>query len=281
MMRTALVALVAGAVLTVSTACGGIRIMMYEFSDDHVVAEKFTSVKVRSDNDAGDVTIRFQQGLNETKIHRKVEHEKNNKPSGVAHRVEGNTLVLDGCGRDCEINYEVLVPFADISVVGDIGSGDAIFEGLAAVEFKTGSGRITTRDIAGDVKVKAGSGDFEGTRIGGTLTADVSSGRIELDAVKGKVLAVTNSGDIRGTALDNEVIANADSGSIELTLSSPRSVKANSGSGDVTVRVPGGPFKLVGANHDGDRRVQVPTDPNAVLELNLNADSGNVQVFAV
>lgn len=280
MMRTALVALVAGAVLTVSTGCG-IRIMKYEFSDDHVVAEKFTSVKVRSDDDSGDVTIRYQQGLAETKIHRKVEHNRDNKPSGVAHRVEGNTLVLDGCGRDCEINYEVLVPSAGISVVGDIGSGDVVFEGLAAVEFKTGSGRITARDITGDVKVKAGSGDFEGTRIGGTVTADLSSGDIELDAVKGKVLAVANSGDIRGTALDNEVIANADSGRIELTLSSPRSVKANTASGDVTVRVPGGPFKLVGGLNDGDRRVQVPTDPNAVLELNLNVGSGDVQVLGV
>lgn len=280
MMRTALVALVAGAVLTVSTGCG-IRIMKYEFSDDHVVAEKFTSVKVRSDDDSGDVTIRYQQGLAETKIHRKVEHNRDNKPSGVAHRVEGNTLVLDGCGRDCEINYEVLVPSAGISVVGDIGSGDVVFEGLAAVEFKTGSGRITARDIAGDVKVKAGSGNFEGTRIGGTVTADLSSGDIELDAVKGKVLAVANSGDIRGTALDNEVIANADSGRIELTLSSPRSVKASTGSGDVTVRVPGGPFKLVGGLNDGDRRVQVPTDPNAVLELNLNVGSGDVQVLGV
>src|SRR5687767_12047743 len=115
MMRTALVALLAGAVLTGLTGCG-IRIMKYEFSDDHVVAGTITSVKVRSDQDSGDVTIRYQEGLSEAKVHRRVEHERDNKPSGVAHRVEGNTLVLDGCGNDCEINYEVLVPSAATTV---------------------------------------------------------------------------------------------------------------------------------------------------------------------
>ncbi|SDK53394.1 Putative adhesin [Lentzea albidocapillata subsp. violacea] len=279
MMRTALVALVAGAVLTVSTGCG-IRIMKYEFSDDHVVAEKFTSVKVRSDQDSGDVTIRYQQGLTEAKIHRRVEHSKDTKPSGVAHRVEGNTLVLDGCGRDCEINYEVVVPSADTTVVGDIGSGDVIIEGLASVEFKTGSGRITIRDIAGDAKVKTGSGRFDGTRIGGAVTADVGSGRIVLDAIKGKALLDTGSGDIEGTSMDNEVIAKADSGDIALTLSAAKSVRANTGSGGVTVRVPGGPFKITGSSGSGERSIHVPTDPNASIELNLNAGSGDVQVLA-
>ncbi|MFJ5988006.1 DUF4097 family beta strand repeat-containing protein [Lentzea sp. NPDC092896] len=280
MMRTALVALVAGAVLTGLTACGGIRIMKYEFQDDHVVAEKFTSVKVRSDQDSGDVTIRYQQGLTETKVHRRVEHNKDNKPSGVAHRIEGSTLVLDGCGDECEINYEVLVPSADITVVGDLGSGDATVEGLASVNFGAGSGRIIARDIAGDVKVKAGSGDFEGTRIGGAVTADMGSGRIALDAIKGKALLDTGSGDINGTSMESEVIAKADSGRITLTLSAAKSVRATTGSGDITVRVPGGPFKLVGASGSGDRAVQVPTDPGASLELNLNAGSGDVQVFA-
>ncbi|WP_157527907.1 DUF4097 family beta strand repeat-containing protein [Nocardia sp. NRRL S-836] len=278
MMRTALAALLAGAVLTALTGCG-IRIMKYEFSDDHVVAEKFTSVRVRSDNDAGDVTVRYQQGLTETKIHRRVEHEKDNKPSGVAHRVEGSTLVLDGCGRECSINYEVLVPSAGISVVGDIGSGDSIFEGLASVEFKTGSGRVVTRDIAGDVKVKAGSGDFEATRVGGGVTADLGSGRIQLDAVKGKVLVDTGSGDIDGTSLGDDVTAIADSGRVELALVAARSVRVDSGSGDVKVRLPGGPYKVSGTSGSGERVINVPTDPNAALELKLTTGSGDLTVI--
>ncbi|MDX8029918.1 DUF4097 family beta strand repeat-containing protein [Lentzea sp. BCCO 10_0856] len=279
MMRTALVALLAGAVLTVLTGCG-IRIMKYEFQDDHVVAEKFTSVKVRGEDGAGDVSIRYQQGLAETQIHRKVEHMKDNKPSGIAHRIEGSTLVLDGCGRNCEINYTVLVPSADISLIGDTGSGDATIEGLAAVDFRTGSGRIIARDIAGDVKVKAGSGDFEGGRIGGAVTADMGSGRIVLDAIRGKALLGTGSGDINATSMASEVIAKADSGRIELMLSAANSVRANTGSGEVVVRVPGGPFKIVGSSGSGERAIHVPTDPGASLELNLTTGSGDVQVFA-
>ncbi|MFD4671769.1 DUF4097 domain-containing protein [Lentzea sp. NPDC058450] len=283
MMRTALVALVAGAVLTVSAGCG-IRIMKYEFQDDHVVAESFSIVKVRGgdhDNDSGDVTIRYQEGLAETKIHRKVEHVKDNKPSGIAHRVEGDALVLDGCGRNCEINYEVLVPSNKIKVQGNAGSGDAVFEGLAAVDYRTGSGKIQVRDIAGDVRVAAGSGDLEAARIDGALTAEVDSGNVVLDLIKGKAMVVTHSGDIVGTGIDNDLTADASSGNVSLTFLSTRSLRANSGSGDINVRIPGGPFKVVGETGSGDRWINVPTDPAARNELQLITASGDVRVVGI
>ncbi|HEX7306883.1 DUF4097 family beta strand repeat-containing protein [Lentzea sp.] len=278
MMRTALVALVAGTVLTALTGCG-IRIVEYEFADDHVVAEKITSVRAR--NGSGDVTIRYQQGLTETKVHRRVQHNKNNKPNGPTHHVEGTALVLDTCGDNCEANYDVLVPSADVTVVGDVGSGNAVVEGVASVEYSTGSGDITTLDIAGDVKVDAGSGDFRATRVGGAVTADLGSGRIELNTVKGKLLAVARSGDIDGSFLSGDVIADCGSGRVELTMAEPRSIRANSGSGDVNVRVPGGPYKITGNSGSGDRDIHVATDPNASLELNLSTGSGEVRVFAI
>lgn len=276
MLRTALVALLVGAVLT---ACG-IRIVRYAFEDDQVVAEKFTSVRARTGS--GNVSIRFQQGLTETKIHRKVGHAKDNRPSGVSHRVEGTALVLDSCGNNCEIDYEVLVPSADITLLGDVGSGDLTAEGLASVEYKTGSGKITVRDIKGDVKATTGSGDFDATRIGGAVTADLGSGRISLDAVKGKMLVSTSSGDIEGIALDNEVTAVASSGRVDLTFSSARSVSIDTGSGDVFVKLPGGPYKISGRlDGDLDRSITVPTDPTASLELKLNIGSGDLRVLGI
>ena len=284
MMRKALVALMAGAVLTVSTGCGGIRIMKYEFSDDHVVAERFTSVKVRGgghDSHSGDVTIRYQQGLTETKIHRRVEHTKNNKPSGVAHRIEGDALVLDGCGDDCEINYEVLVPDEKISVQGETGSGDAVFEGLAAIDYRTGSGDVTVRDVKGDVRATSGSGDFTASRIGGGLIVEVGSGNLLLDLIKGKSVVVTHSGDIVGTGIDNDLTADASSGNVSLTFLSERSVRAHSGSGDINLRIPGGPFRVVGETGSGDRLVNVPTDPSGKTELKLNTGSGDIRVVGI
>ncbi|WP_143466549.1 DUF4097 family beta strand repeat-containing protein [Lentzea kentuckyensis] len=278
MMRTALVALVVGAVLTVLSSCG-IRIMKYEFEDDHVVPEKFTSVRALTGS--GDVSIRYQQGLTETRIHRKVEHGRDNKPTGVSHRVEGTTLVLDTCGNDCEINYQIVVPNADIAVVGEVGSGDVNFDGVASVDFLTGSGRVNVRDISGDVKVKTGSGDFTATRVGGTVTGDLGSGRIELDAIKGKTLAHTSSGDIEGTALENQVVADTGSGRIDLRLSAAKSVQVDTGSGDITLRLPGGPYKVSGTSDNENRTINVPTDPNASLELKLTSGSGEVRVVGV
>ncbi|MGW6443889.1 DUF4097 family beta strand repeat-containing protein [Lentzea sp. NPDC055074] len=284
MMRTALVALMAGAVLTVSTACGGIRIMKYEFADDHVVSETFKSVKVRGgdrDNHSGDVTIRYQEGLAETKIHRRVEHTKNNKPSGVSHRVEGDALVLDGCGDDCDINYEVLVGDPKITVQGETGSGDALFEGLAAVDYRTGSGDIKVRDIKGDVRATAGSGEFVAGRVDGSLMVELGSGNVVVDMVKGKSILVTHSGDIIGTGIDNDLTADASSGNVSLTLLSERSVRANSGSGDVTLRIPGGPFKVAGRTGSGNRIINVPTDPAGKNELNLVTGSGDIRVIGI
>ncbi|MGI5504009.1 DUF4097 family beta strand repeat-containing protein [Lentzea sp. CA-135723] len=281
MMRTALVALVVGAVLAVATGCGGIRIMKYEFSDDHVVAETFKSVKVRSDQDSGDVTIRYQQGLTETKIHRRIEHHRDNKPTDVKHRVEGDALVLDGCGRNCEINYEVLVPSADITVQGDNGSGDALFEGVAAVDYRTGSGDVKVRDVKGDVRATSGSGDFEFSRVDGGLIVEVSSGNVILDRIKGKSMVVTHSGDITGTGIDNDFTADASSGNVSLTFLSTRSVRANSGSGDINLRIPGGPFKIEGNSGSGDRMFNVPTDPASKTELQLSTGSGDVRVIGI
>ncbi|MEU0877634.1 DUF4097 family beta strand repeat-containing protein [Lentzea sp. NPDC005914] len=296
MLRTALVAVLMGALLS---GCG-IRIMKYEFTDDHTVAEKFTSVQVRTGS--GDVAIRYVPGSNETKIHRTVEHAKDNKPSGVSHRIEGSALVLGDCGNNCSINYEVQVPWADITIAGpDVGSGNAVFEGLAAVDYHIGSGKFEARDIAGNVQVSSGSGDisvrdisgdvkghggsgkFEAFRVKGSVTTDLGSGNITMDQVQGKVLVTTGSGRINGTALDNDVTANADSGDVELTFASAHTARVNTGSGDITLRVPGsgGPYKVTGDLGNDNRKIDVPTDPAAKFELRLSADSGDVKVLAV
>jgi DUF4097 and DUF4098 domain-containing protein YvlB len=277
MLRTALVALLVGAVLT---ACG-IRIVKYEFADDHVVAETFTSVRVRTGS--GDIAIRYQQGLNETKIHRRIEHAKDNRPTGLSHRIEGNALVLEDCGNNCSIDYEIVVRDPAITVRGEnVGSGDAIIEGLASVDYQAGSGNITVRDIAGDVKLNTGSGDFRATAVNGTVTAKLASGNMFLDQLKGKVLVSTNSGDIRGTAIDTDVIADADSGNVDLTFLSARTARVDTRSGDIILRVPGSsPYKVTGDTDRGDRRIDVRMDPGAQHELKLTTGSGDVKVLGV
>lgn len=295
MLRTALVALLVGAVLT---ACG-VRFVEYEFQDDHVVAEKFTSVKVRTGS--GDVSIRYVPGLAETQIHRNVEHTKDNKPTGVAHRIEGDALVLEDCGNNCSIDYEVRVGSAAITVQGDdVGSGDAAFDGLASIDYRNGSGNFEARNITGnvqitsgsgdidvsnvtgDVRVKTGSGKFEASKVKGSVTANLGSGNITLDQLAGKAIVNTGSGNISGTAIDNDVVADAHSGDVELTFASPRAARVDSDSGDITVHAPGsgGPYKVTVEVGSGESRVDVPTDPAAKYELKLTAGSGDVKVLA-
>jgi hypothetical protein len=59
------------------------------FSDGRPVTTPITAVRV--DVPAGGVRLRVEDGA----------------------RVEGTTLVLSGCGQDCEVRYDVVVPRVD------------------------------------------------------------------------------------------------------------------------------------------------------------------------
>lgn len=270
--RTALVVVTLGAALS---ACG-VQFVHHGFQQDHVVKDSIASVRAQSGS--GNVSVRWVDGATETKIHRKVQHPRNRKPEGDSHRMEGNVLVLDDCGNDCSVDYEVAVPTKDVKVLGDMGSGDVTIEGVASLQLNTGSGNVIVRDLAGVVRVDSGSGDFTAERIGGDVTAKLGSGNATLNDVKGKSTVHSGSGDITGEALDGDVSADANSGNVVLQLASKKAVRAESGSGDITVRLPGGPYKVVTGSGSGDKHVGVPTDPNASPEINLRAGSGNIVV---
>lgn len=260
--------------LTVS-ACG-IKFIEHAFEDDHTVSNEFTSVRMQ--NGSGDVTIRHVEGISETKIHRRVQHPRDNKP-GAVHGVDGSTLVLRECGlNNCSIDYEISVPAKNITVTGDLGSGDVKIDGLESVELTTGSGKVETRNIAGKVKVETGSGDFTADGVGGDVHAVLGSGHMRLSNVKGKTNLVNHSGDIDGTGLDADVTADSDSGRVTLKLMSKHAVRATADSGDIDLWVPGGPYKVDVNTGSGDSRITVPTDPSASPELVLRSGSGDIAV---
>lgn len=259
--RIALATVVAVAAAVALTSC--VQLVEHGFDDVHSVGDRVTEVRLQ--NGSGDVVIRSRAagGTGDTEVRRRVNYPKNrDKPEGVTHRVEGSALVLDGCGNRCSVHYEITVPSNDVRISGTNDSGDVRLEGVAEVEVEVGSGNTTVRDVAGVVRVVAGSGDVDVADVGGDFTGRLGSGNASLADMRGAVTVGNGSGDV------------------DVQLAAVVSVRAESGSGHVTVNVPKGAYKVNVDAGSGDKTVEVENDPNASAELVLRADSGDVTVRA-
>jgi lia operon protein LiaG len=149
----------------------------------------------------------------------------------------GKTMVsnVDGVIR-------VRVASADVSTERTRGS----------LRVATGSGNVDLRDATGDVQLETGSGDVTVSGMQGTrLDLETGSGNITVMNAKATELHIqTGSGDIdaTGTAGD-ELSFDTGSGNIDVALITTfRSVSIETGSGDVTLKVP----PSVGAEVDLD-----------------------------
>lgn len=182
------------------------------------VVQPVTSVRL--DTTSGDVRVTARD-VTTTSVHERY-HYSGSRP-GQAYRLNGGELLLGGCGHDCTVDYEVIVP-RNAGVSGGSRSGDVLLDGVAG--------------------------------------ADVS----------------TNSGDLRVLAAAGPVHADADSGDIDVTLASPQDVKADANSGSVRVVAPGSGYRVVTRTGSGDERISIPTDPAGPHLLDLQADSGDVEV---
>jgi lia operon protein LiaG len=120
------------------------------------------------------------------------------------------------------------------------------------LRIETGSGNVDLRTGAGDVTLSTGSGDLTVSGMQGTsLHLETGSGNVTLtDGKAGTLRVETGSGDIEATAsAGDELSFETGSGNVDVALVSTfRSLSIQTGSGDVTLRVP----PTVGAEVDLD-----------------------------
>ncbi|ARZ66091.1 DUF4097 family beta strand repeat-containing protein [Streptomyces sp. HU2014] len=231
------------AVVTAGIAVGGLSacgLTRENFEDDATLSQKITSVRL--DTGSGGVTLRGKEGATEVRMHRYVEYG-GDRPEGATHRVENGVLILNGCGEDCSVAYDIDLP-AGLPVTGGTGSGAVKLSGAGAVKVTTGSGAIDLFDTLGPVDVRAGSGAITGRGLKG-----------------GPVEAETGSG------------------AITLTVSSPQDVRAEAGSGAVTLTTPGsGRYQVTAETKSGGQDIAVPNDPSGTRRLQLKTGSGAITV---
>ncbi|MFG1996048.1 DUF4097 family beta strand repeat-containing protein [Actinoplanes sp. NPDC048988] len=252
--RTGILVLI-GAATAALTACGGVVGATLTYND----VEKAKITEIRLSGGAGDVSI-TTGSVTETTIKRVI---RNSSDPGDSYRLDGSVLLLDtSCGADCSVSYEVEAP-AGVTVRGDLRSGDVNLTGIGATDLKLTSGDINVHEPAGPVLIRATSGDVRVLNAKDKVTVQSTSGDVN-------VLDAAGALDLRIT-----------SGDINASLTTPASVKAQTTSGDVQVRVPQGAYKITSHTGSGDDEIQgLTSDPAAKNTLDLRTSSGDALLVA-
>ena len=111
-----------------------------------------------------------------------------------------------------------------------------------SLRVETGSGNVDLRDATGDVILETGSGDVTVSGMQGTrLHLETGSGNVTVTNGKaGDVHIETGSGDIDATGTSGDELSfGTGSGNVDVALINTfRSVRIETGSGDVTLKIP-------------------------------------------
>jgi DUF4097 and DUF4098 domain-containing protein YvlB len=149
------------------------------------------------------------------------------------------------------------------------------------VEVHSGSGDLTASGLSGRVDLETGSGDVSATGLSGPVDLGTGSGDVNARGLSGETRMHTGSGDVTAEGLGpRSVIAETSSGDVNLDFQfGPHDVTASTASGDVDIAVPrGGTYYVETDPGSGDQQVDVKTDPDATNRIRANTSSGDVNV---
>lgn len=247
-------------------ACGWHR---HTANDEVTLTERITGVRVA--NDHGQVKIRTGDL---TSVRRVLRYD-GNRP-GVTHRVEGTTLIIESCRmRNCSIDYEITVP-AGSTVDGSVDSGDVELDGVASVNLKSDSGSVTVRGVAGQVNVDSDAGSVNIVDVGGAVAVKSDSGQVSVKDVRAAVTVEADSGSVEAIGVGGALEVRTESGDVTAGLASPRDLRAEADSGNLTVVVPRGTYRVRTVTDSGDITSDVANDASGSHALDLHTDSGDI-----
>ncbi|MFI9718471.1 DUF4097 family beta strand repeat-containing protein [Streptomyces sp. NPDC052396] len=158
---------------------------------------------------------------------------------------QGTLKLREHCGgisHDCQSRHRIEVP-----------------RGVAVV-VKDDNGKVTVRNLAGDVRVTS------------------HNGRIVAQDIKGGVDLRSGNGEVTGEGLDaRQVRAESDNGRIRLTLNRAADrVTASSHNGEVKVTLPEGKYQVDAGSHNGRVKIGVKRDDDSPHAVSVHTDNGAV-----
>lgn len=196
---------------------------------DSVPAAGIARLEVDTDNGAIDI----RGGAVDEVTIQSVLREQHDGDADATVEIDGDRLVIVG---ECDHRWW------DACSVGFVVTVPAEFD----VRVSTGSGRVETKGIVGDVNIETDNGAIEATELGGgTVVTKSSNGRIRLtfDTAPGSVRADTHNGAVSVELPDDgdgyAVDADSDNGHVDVTVDTDpvaeRQVVAQSGNGSIEI----------------------------------------------
>ncbi len=183
---------------------------------------------------------------------------------------------------------------ADIEVIGSVeaadvksGSGDITTDDVAAdVRAKTASGNITLGNVGGELRAHTASGDLRCSGVMGSAVFATASGELELGAAYGRVDIKGSSGSVRLGELAHGARVSNVSGDVRVLALGEGTLHVRSVSGNVSVGIANGvelhvDVETVSGAVLSDIPIEAapgPTRREARVELRVRSVSGNVAI---
>jgi hypothetical protein len=222
------------------TACAFLQ-PVERFSDETAVTETIETIEI--DQPQGEVTVRGDDDATEVTVARTVSY-RGDRPDAAeeTHEVNGDVLLLGGCGRNCKVDYTIELP-AGVDVRGS-----------------TTNGEIELADV-GEVEVST------------------TNGRIDLDGVSGRVEVESSNGRISGEGLNGDGIrVQTSNGAIELEVATAQDVEARTSNGSIELTVPPDTYRVTADTSNGRTDIGVANDADGRFALDLHTSNGSITV---
>ncbi|GCF06669.1 DUF4097 family beta strand repeat-containing protein [Dictyobacter arantiisoli] len=82
------------------------------------------------------------------------------------------------------------------------------------IQLKNGSGKVSIKNLTGEIKVHTGSGSIEAAALQGSLALKTGSGSVDVAHLQGQIAIKTGSGSMQATQLDGSILLSTGSGPI-------------------------------------------------------------------
>ena len=160
--------------------------------------------------------------------------------------------------------------------------GSVTVTGVRATQVNSGGGPVTATTVNGPLGVTADGGTVEAQDVTGALSADTGGAPITATALGGQPASVT-----------------AEGGSVTLGfVTAPQTIQVDTGGGDATLSVPGGPYQVSSDDNGaiepvaaggpgkggligyggGTATVSVPVSPTASRSISVRTEGGDLEV---
>lgn len=199
-------------------------------------------------------------------------HERDGKKDG--RRV---TIASSGGGLDARADLRIAVPSGrQVSVYLAVGEV-SITNVNGDLHIDAASAPVTASNTRGELDIDVGSGPVQVTHSRGDLSVDTGSGGVTVSDIRGESVSIeTGSGDVTASSLNsNQLSIDTGSGNIQVTGLTAPQVALQTGSGSVTADLSGEVWNVKVETGSGDVTLKVP--PTLAAEVDIETSSGDIE----